>query len=116
MKKQKKPIICVTCDKGKLKPGKIREESLGIYLGDFPGLICTKCGETYLDQDQMEKVEKIAKAKGIWGLGKKTSISKSGNSLAARIPKNIAQFLNWKEGREVWIHPEKDKLVIEPID
>ncbi|MBI2650301.1 AbrB/MazE/SpoVT family DNA-binding domain-containing protein [Candidatus Woesearchaeota archaeon] len=57
---------------------------------------------------------KQARKKGVWGLGKKTKITKTGNSLAVRIPKEIANFLNLKEGKEAYMHPEKDnKLIIE---
>ena len=47
------------------------------------------------------------------GLGKKAKITKTGNSLAVRIPKEIANFLKLKEGNEAYIHPEKDKIIIE---
>ena len=62
----------------------------------------------------MKKIEALAKAKGIWGLGKKTTIARTGNSLAVRIPKDIAVYLHLTEGKEVYIHPESKKLVIEP--
>ena len=41
----------------------------------------------------MEKIENVAKEKGIWGLGIRTKITRSGNSLAVRIPKKMANFL-----------------------
>jgi antitoxin component of MazEF toxin-antitoxin module len=31
-----------------------------------------------------------------------------------RIPNAIVKFMKLKEGEEAYIHPEKDKLVIEP--
>jgi len=104
---------CPICEKGVLKKGKIKEEMFGVYLGEFPADICSKCGESFTDQETTRKIQEIAKEKGIWGLGKKTKITKTGNSLAVRIPKNIVDFLKLKEGKEAYIHPEDKKLIIE---
>jgi len=104
---------CPICNKGKLKKGKIKEYMFGVYLGEFPAEICTKCNESFTDSKTTRKIEDIAIKKGIWGLGKKTKITRTGNSLAVRIPKKIADHLKLTEGKEAYIHPEKDKLVIE---
>lgn len=104
---------CPTCDKGTLENGKVKEIMFGVYLGEFPAQICTKCNEAFTDEKTTKKIEELAKKKGLWDLGKKTKITRTGNSLAVRIPKNIADFLNLKEGSEAYIHPEKNKLVIE---
>lgn len=48
------------------------------------------------------------------GHWKKTKITRTGNSLAVRIPKEIADYLNLKEGEEAYIHPEGKKLVTGP--
>ncbi len=104
---------CPICEKGTLKKGKIKETMFGVYLGEFPAEICTKCNESFTDEKTTRAIEETAKKKGIWGLGKKTKITKTGNSLAVRIPKEIAKFLDLKEGNEAYIHPEKDRLIIE---
>ena len=104
---------CPVCDKGDLKKGKIKETMFGIYLGDFPAEICSKCNESFTDEKTTRAIEEAAKKKGVWGLGKKTKITRTGNSLAVRIPKEIVNFLKIKEGKEAYIHPEKDKIVIE---
>jgi len=104
---------CPVCDKGILKKGKIKETMFGIYLGEFPAEICNKCNESFTDEKTTRAIEDVARKKGIWGLGKKTKITKTGNSLAVRIPKEIADFLKLKEGNEAYIHPEKNKIVIE---
>lgn len=109
MKKMKCPI----CEKGYLKKGNIKETMFGVYLGEFPAEICSKCGESFTDEKTTRKIEAAAKKKGIWGLGKKTKITKTGNSLAVRIPKDIVKYLNLKEGKEAYIHPEDHKIVIE---
>ena len=105
---------CPVCEKGTLKKGKIKEIMFGLYLGEFPAEICSKCSESFTDEKTTRAIEEAAKKKGIWGLGKKTKITKTGNSLAVRIPKEIANFLKLKEGNDAYIHPDKDKLIIEP--
>ena len=123
---------CPVCAKGILKKGKIKETMFGVYLGEFPAEICNKCNESFTDEKTTRAIGESAKKKGIWGLGKKTKtrenqrfsghrkskgfsrVTKTGNSLAVRIPKEIANFLKLKEGKEAYIHPEKDKLIIEP--
>jgi len=104
---------CPVCGRGNLEKGKIREVMFGIDLGQFPAEICNKCKESFTDGNTTQAIEKAAKKKGIWGLGRKTKISKAGNSLAVRIPKEIVHFLKLKDGMEAYIHPEKDKIIIE---
>lgn len=104
---------CPICEKGILKKGKIKEYMFGFFLGEFSAEICSKCNETFTDAATTRKIEEIAKHKGIWGIGKKTKIIRTGNSLAVRIPKQIVDFLKLKEGKEAYIHPEGKKLVIE---
>jgi len=108
-----KRIKCPICGKGELKKGKIKEYMYGVYLGEFPAEICSKCNESFTNKKTTKKIEEIAKKKGLFGLGRKTKITKTGNSLAIRIPKDIANFLNLKEGKDIFIHPEDDKLIIE---
>jgi hypothetical protein len=102
------------CEKGTLKPTKEKFVMFGIDLGTYPAEKCTFCGEIFNDAAVMDQIEATAKRKGIWGIGKKTKITRSGNSLAVRIPKDIANFLHLKEGQAVAIHPDDKKLVIEP--
>ncbi len=104
---------CPICDKGTLKKGKMKEYMFGVYLGEFSADICSKCKESFTDAETTRKIEEIAKDKGIWGMGKKTKITRTGNSLAVRIPKEIADFLKLKEGKDAYIHPEGKNLVIE---
>ena len=104
---------CPICVKSILKKGKIKESMFGVYLGEFPAEICSECGESFTDSETTKKIEEAAKEKGIWGLGIMTRITKTGNSLAVRIPKKIVDYLNLKDGEEAYIHPEKNKLIIE---
>ncbi|MDP2750802.1 MAG: AbrB/MazE/SpoVT family DNA-binding domain-containing protein [Nanoarchaeota archaeon] len=105
---------CPICENGILKKGTIKETMFGVYLGEFPAEICSKCNESFTNSETMQKIEDAAKKKGIWGLGKKTKITQTGNSLAVRIPKELAEFLHLEKGKDAYIHPDKDKLVIEP--
>ncbi len=104
---------CPICDKGILKKSTVKEHMFGVYLGEFPADICSKCGESFTNEETTRKIEEAAKKKGIWGLGAVTKITKTGNSLAVRIPKKIADHLKLKDGEEAYIHPESNRLVIE---
>lgn len=106
---------CPICEKGELKKETIKETMFGVYLGEFPAEVCSVCGESFTDEETTRKIEELAKKKGIWGLGTKTKIARTGNSLAVRIPAKLATFLQLKEGEEAYIHPEKKRLVIEPL-
>ena len=104
---------CPLCEKGTLRKKMIKEEMFGVFLGEFPAEVCSSCGESFTDAETTRKIEAVAKKKGIWGLGITTKITKTGNSLAVRIPKKIADFLKLREGKEAYIHPESGKLVVE---
>ena len=104
---------CPMCNKGILKKEKTKEYMFGIYLGEFQANRCSKCGESFTDSATTKKIEEVAKEKGIWGLGAKTKVTKTGNSLAIRIPKKLAEYLKLKNGKEAFIHPENHKLIIE---
>ncbi len=105
---------CLNCEKGNLVKKKIDEEMFGIHLGRFPVDVCDACGESFVNEEVMEKIEKRAKELGVWGLSKKSKVVKSGNSLVVRIPAEIARFLGISAGNDVLFHPEgKKKLVFE---
>ena len=103
---------CPLCN-GTLKKKKIKEHMFGVYLGEFPAEVCSKCNESFTDSETTAKIEQAARKKGIWGTGKRTKITRTGNSLAVRIPKEIVKFLKLKEGQEAYIHPEDGKIIIE---
>lgn len=104
---------CPFCEKGTLKETKVKEIMFGVNLGEFPAQKCSNCGETFTSEETTTLIEKKAKENGIWGLEKKTKIAKSGNSLAVRIPKQLAQFLELQEGKDAYIYPENNRLIIE---
>lgn len=104
---------CPICEKGILKVKEIEEHMFGISLGKFPAEVCEKCGESFTDTETTKKIEGVAKKKGIWGLGTITKITKTGNSLAVRIPKKLADYLKLRNGEDTYIHPEGNKIIIE---
>ena len=106
-------VKCPVCEKRELKKGKVKESMFGVLLGEFPAEICSFCNESFTDEKTTQLIQEAAKKKGVWGLGVKTKITRTGNSLAIRIPQKIAFFLNLKEGEEAYIHPEDNKLVVE---
>jgi len=107
-------VECPVCGKGKLRQRKVREEMFGIDLGEYPADICDSCGESFVDQDAMKKIEARAKEMGLWGLAKKVSIAKSGNSLVVRIPAELARLLRLKGGEDALVRPEgRKKIVVE---
>jgi len=48
---------CPACGKGRLRRGKAREEMFGVDLGEYPAEICDSCGESFVDQQAMKKIE-----------------------------------------------------------
>src|SRR3989344_8299548 len=83
-------------------------------LGKFPAQVCTKCGEKVFDEQTSDKIDEIAKQKGLWGLEAKAKVTRVGSSIAVVINKRLAEFLLVKQGREVLVHPlDKKRLVVE---
>ncbi len=107
-------VRCPVCGKGELRKGKIREQMFGVDLGEYPAEICDSCGESFVDQKAMRQIEARARKLGLWGLAKKVSIAKSGNSLVVRIPAELARFLKLKGGEGALVRPEgREKIVVE---
>lgn len=103
---------CEECG-GKVVKKKVDFSLYGTSLGKFDAEVCMKCGEKVFDEKISDKIDEIAKKKGLWGLDIKTKITQAGNSLAIRIPKKIVDFLKLKKEEQVFMHPQDHKLVIE---
>jgi len=105
---------CPMCGGGALVRKKVDETMFGVKLGRFPAWVCNRCGESFTDENTTRSIIDHAKQKGIWGLGKKVKVVKSGNSLVVRIPKEIADFMKLEKGQELFIQPEgKSKITVE---
>ncbi len=96
---------CPICEKDELRRKKIDYAQFGISLGKFDALVCQKCGETIFEGKTSERIEFLAKEKGLWGLARKTTIGTSGSSLDVKIPKSIVDFLGLEKGREAVVEP-----------
>lgn len=79
-----------------------KEISKGIYARVE---VCPRCREEWVDIKEHEKVYKEFYSKAF----------KSGNSLALRIPKKLAEIINLKEGSEVRFEARDNKIIIENI-
>lgn len=104
------------CDEcgGKLVKKDVEVKLYGESLGFFPAEVCLKCGEEVFDESTSDKIDEIAKKKGLWGLEAKAKVTQVGSSIALVINKKIAQFIGLKKGEEVYVHPEsKKKIMIE---
>ena len=103
---------CDECN-GKLLLKRVPYELYGVKLGDFPAEVCQKCGEIVFTEETSRTMTAKAKEKGLFGLDAHTTIGQVGDSLDVRIPKRMAEFLGLSKGKEVWVHPEKNRIIIE---
>jgi len=101
---------------GNLKKTKVPVEFLGIDFGLWDAEVCVICGSEYLDQDALKEIENEVKARNIFGLERKVSVTKSGNSLVIRIPPEIAVYLGIHYKSTVQLFPvDKDRLEIKVV-
>ncbi len=107
---------CYICEEGRLVSKKVDFKMYGKAIGKFDALACDKCSEIFFDESASEKIDKAVKEKGLWGLEATTSVTQAGNSLAIRIPKRIAKFLNLKKGTQTRMRPEENKLIVESVE
>ena len=103
--------LCPIC-KGNVIRRKVQYSLLGEKIGIFPADVCQKCKEQFFTKEISQVIERITQEKGLWNLRTKTKVSKVGNSLAIRINKKTASFLNLKPGQEVVLSPENRKQLI----
>lgn len=96
---------CIMC-KGTLEEKTIEHKEFGVSLGKFKAQVCTSCGEAFFDSDIAKKIQTKSKELSLFGLAKKTKVAQVGNSLAVRIPKEIATFINLRKETEVRIVPK----------
>lgn len=113
MSKKAIELECPVCG-GKLRRKKEPYNYQDIKLGEFDADVCVKCGESFFTEKSSDEIDRRAKELGIWGIGKEGILGTSGNSLIVRVPKEISDFLGFKPGNRVFIHPEgKNKLIVE---
>ncbi|MBU2639487.1 MAG: hypothetical protein KKG75_02135 [Nanoarchaeota archaeon] len=104
---------CPECE-GKILTKKMDYILLGVNLGKFPTMICSKCKEQFYEDIILDEIDKVAREKGLWGLEHRTKLNLLGNSLAVRLSKNQINFGKLKKGAEVLVYPEsKNRFIIE---
>ena len=96
---------CVVCGGGTTRKI-VEHKEFGVSLGNFKAEACKKCEEVYFDEKTAQLIQNKSKELGLFGLAKKAKVAELGNSIAIRIPKEIAEFLKLKKGKEVTIFPE----------
>jgi len=104
---------CIMCG-GTTAKQNVEYKEFGIVLGKYPGHVCEKCAEVYFDESTVDKIQQKSKELGLFGLAKKAKVGEIGNSIAIRIPKELATFLSLEKGMEVTLVPKsKHDLHIE---
>lgn len=97
---------CVICGEGQLEEKIVEYKELGIPFGKFKAKVCSKCGEQFFDSETAKKIQAKSKEIGLFAIAKKTKVAQFGNSLAIRIPKEIADFMKLKKEKNVSITPK----------
>lgn len=97
---------CIMCGKGTLGEKIVEHKEFGISLGKFQAKVCSNCGEAFFDSDIAKKIQAKSKELGLFGLSKKTKVAQVGNSLAIRIPKELAEFIKLTKEKEVRLIPK----------
>ncbi len=104
---------CEECG-GKIKKTKVEFGLYGQSLGHFPAEVCTQCGEEIFDEETSDRIDRIAKEKGLWGLEAQAKVTKVGSSYAVILNKRLVDFMGLKLGEEVHLYPEgKNKIIIQ---
>ena len=107
---------CYMCGKGELVKKKVDVKPYGISIGRFDAEVCNECNETFFSEQTSDRIDEVAKNKGLWGLEARTRIGKVGNSIDVKISKKIAEFTGLKKGGEVRVYPEgKNRIIIESL-
>ncbi len=107
---------CYLCGKGELVKRKVDVRPYGISIGKFDASVCGACGETFFSEQASDKIDAVAKKKGLFGLESRTKIGQVGNSIDVKISKKIAEFAQLKKGGEVRVYPEgRNRIIIESI-
>ena len=104
---------CVLCN-GRTTQKQVEHREFGVSLGNYLAEVCGQCGEVFYDEQTAELIQTKSKKAGLFGLAKKAIVAEIGNSIAIRVPKEIAAFLNLKKGKEVVLMPQsKHGLLVE---
>lgn len=109
-------MVRQTCEEcsGKIVRKDVEFKLYGERVGLFPAEVCTRCGEELFTEETSDKIDEIAKKKGLWGLSVRTKAAALGSSIGVTIHKKIVDFMDLKKGKELTVRPEtKHRLIIE---
>ncbi|MBI2583727.1 MAG: AbrB/MazE/SpoVT family DNA-binding domain-containing protein [Candidatus Aenigmarchaeota archaeon] len=100
----------IKCDcSGYMKPSNVE-----IMHGLFSeGYKCEKCGEVEFNGEQMRKA--LRKKEEAIKMVVTRRLGMVGGSLILRIPKHVESEMKFKDGEEVRVIVEKNKMIIEPV-
>jgi len=98
-----------------MKEKLVEHKEFGVSLGKFPAMTCSKCGERFYGLAAVDKIQAASKKAGLFGKVSRVKAAKIGNSIAIRVPKEIAEFVHLKPGMDVVIHPESGKMIVEVV-
>lgn len=101
---------CVLCGH-RTKRQRVEVVDLGHAVGAFRADVCAQCGERYYSEETMRAIQAKERELGLFGLETTTEIAQYGNSLAIRIKKAVAEFLNLRKGQKVLVHPVDSKRI-----
>lgn len=103
---------CVMCN-GALEEKHVEHKEFEVVIGTFNAQVCRSCGEAFYDAKTVDAIQAKSKKLGLFGLAaKKTKVAQVGNSLAVRIPKEIATFLHLQKEKEVRVIPKSQKEIL----
>lgn len=103
---------CISCN-GEMREKLVEHKEFGVSLGKFHAMVCSKCGEKFYDSASVDKIQAASKKAGLFGMVSRVKAAKIGNSIAIRVPKEIAAAVHLKPGAEVILHPEGNKVILE---
>ena len=96
---------CVLCS-GKTEPKLVDYQEMGVSFGKYNAEACGQCGEEFFDEKTAGEIQRKSRQLGLFGLARKAKVAEIGNSIAIRIPKEMAAFLHLKKGKEVTLLPK----------
>ncbi|MBI2666106.1 hypothetical protein HYX13_00690 [Candidatus Woesearchaeota archaeon] len=104
-----KCIICI----GGVHEKVVEYKEFGVSLGKFPAKVCVSCGEEFFESETVDKIQAKSKEKWLFGLAaKRTKVALVGNSLAVRIPKEIAEFVGLHKEEEIRVVPRSQHEIV----
>ncbi len=103
-------IICTKCREEMKKVVLDSYEYIeGFPLFDVPAYKCKKCGNPFFTEDMADKMEKRTEKLKMKSFGFKRTLAVSGKGLVVRVPSDLVEYLDLKEGENVRIIPVDHK-------